>query len=193
MTHVLSTDLDAITDRYQRAGDRFADLLGAIEGATAWGAPSACDGWTVADVADHVIDTEADFLGRFEFAPVPELDGVTDRRARFAAVCAAMSQVLNDHDRAAATYDGMLGPTTFAETVDGFYTLDLVVHRWDIAGPTGLADHARLEADEMAAVRASLGSIDPEMLRMPGLFGPERDAAPDADEQERFLAWIGRG
>lgn len=187
------TDL-RIPDRYRRAADRFAELLGDVEGGAAgWDAPSACEGWTLGEVADHVVDTEIDFLGRFEFAPDPDLDVATTRPARFSAVRAAMSEVLDDPGRAATTYDGMLGPTTFAETVDGFYTLDLVVHRWDIAAPAGLSDHARLDADEMAAVRASLETIDPEMLRMPGLFGPELRPAADADAQDRFLAWIGRG
>ena len=175
-------------DRYERVSARFDQLVHAVP-ADRWDAMSPCDGWTARDVLHHVADTERDLLDRMGFDP-PAVDGL-DAVAAWTAVRGAVAAALRDPARAGHAYDGYFGPTTFATTVDDFYSFDLVVHRWDLARAVGLAEHEAIDADELVRIRAS-GEQFGEAARMPGIFGPELPAPADATEQERLLAWMGR-
>lgn len=55
---------------------------------------------------------------------------------------------LDDPDRAAEAFDGYFGRTTFAEAIDRFICLDLVIHAWDLARATGVDD--RLAPEEVS-------------------------------------------
>ena len=66
-----------------------------------------------------------------------------------------------------------------------------MVHSWDLATAVGLEDLRSIDPSEMVAVRASLAKVG-DMLRQPGLFGPEVRVADSADEQTKFLAYVGR-
>ena len=174
--------------RYAAAASRFTALLADVPHPT-WAAESPCDGWSAADVLQHVVSTETEFMGQRGVAV-----GSTDGLAPLAAwplVRAAMQAALDDATVGGGEFDGYFGPTTVAATIDRFYTLDLVIHRWDIATACGLAQHAVLHADEIESARASLVGLEAAM-RMPGLFGPEVAVADDADEQTKLLAYIGR-
>lgn len=102
-----------------------------------------------------------------------------------------MADALHDPARADHAYEGYFGPTTFAATVDDFYSFDLVVHRWDLARAVGLTEYEAMDADELARIRRS-GAVFGESARMPGVLGAELPAPADASEQERVLAWLGR-
>jgi hypothetical protein len=39
---------------------------------------------------------------------------------------------------------------------------------------------------------AAMGAMPDEVLRADGMFGPPIDVAADADDQTRFLAYVGR-
>ena len=47
----------------RRHADRFTAVVEAA-GDTQWSSPSPCEGWTAADVLDHVVDTQRDFLDK---------------------------------------------------------------------------------------------------------------------------------
>jgi uncharacterized protein (TIGR03086 family) len=64
---------------------------------------------------------------------------------------------------------------------------DHIAHAWDIAHAVGLP--LRLPADLVAG---SLAWARDNVVRAPGLFGPELAAPSDADEQTRWLAYLGR-
>ena len=85
----------------------------------------------------------------------------------------------------------MLGPTTFAVTIDQFYSLDLVVHAWDIARATGASEFLVIPGDEIVAATAAIAPLV-DLMRQPGGFGPEIDVADDVDPQTRLLAVLGR-
>lgn len=175
-------------DRYDHVSAQFDRLVHAVP-AERWEASSPCAGWTARDVLRHVADTERDLLDRMGFDP-PAVDGL-DPVAAWTAVRAAVAAALHDPARADHAYDGYFGPTTFATTVDDFYSFDLVVHRWDLARAVGLQEHEVIDADELARIRHS-GDVFGEAARAPGVFGPELPAPADATEQERVLAWMGR-
>ena len=175
-------------ERFDLVSTRFDHLVRAVP-ADRWEAPSPCAGWTARDVLRHVVETERDLLDRMGFAP-PAVDDA-DTIDAWSAVRSAMADALHDPARADHAYEGYFGPTTFAATVDDFYSFDLVVHRWDVAHAVGLAGHERIDDDELARLRAGAEGFG-DAMRMPGIFGPEVPAPVDASAQERFLAWIGR-
>jgi uncharacterized protein (TIGR03086 family) len=67
--------------------------------------------------------------------------------------------------------------------------MDLVVHRWDLARATGGDEHID-DADIARLTEAAAGFG--EMIRSPGVCGPELAVADDADDQTRLLAFLGR-
>ena len=85
----------------------------------------------------HLVDTSGMFLGFIgQDAPGgPSVDD--DPLGAFTAARDAIQAALDDPATAAQEYDGMFGRTTFAESVDGFLSADLVIHRWDLARATG--------------------------------------------------------
>jgi uncharacterized protein (TIGR03086 family) len=71
----------------------------------------------------------------------------------------------------------------------GFPIGDLLVHTWDLARAIGADD--RLLPEACAVVYANLEPID-ALIRAPGFFGPKLEPAPDADAQDKLLAFVGR-
>ena len=66
---------------------------------------------------------------------------------------------------------------------------DTVVHTWDLARATG-----QNETLDSAAVTIVFEGIRPadEAIRGDGGFGPKIEPEPDANEQTRFLNFLGR-
>ena len=173
-------------ERFRHHADRFEALLAAVP-AERWDEPSPCDGWSAGDVVRHVVDTEYDLLGRMGFDR-PAIDRL-DPVPAWHAVRSAMNDSLAE--KATHQYDAFFGPTTFGETVDQFFSFDLVLHRWDIARATGLVDHETIEPAEIERIRTDAAGFG-DAMRMPGIIGPELTAPSDATDQERLLAWLGR-
>jgi uncharacterized protein (TIGR03083 family) len=64
--------------------DAFGDLIGPLD-AAAWASPSRCEGWSVADVAAHVVGSIADVVsGQLEGLGSPEVTAreVAERKGR---------------------------------------------------------------------------------------------------------------
>lgn len=165
------------------AADRFSAT---VDATTDWSAPSPCAGWTAADVVDHVVDTERDYLTRMD-VPLPgRPTGSPD--AVWAAHLAAVRPLVTDELRA-REYDGFFGRTTMGATLDDFYGFDLVVHGWDLASsqgtPTTFTD-ADMDAMEQAFVGFGDHAYDD------GVFKQPVDVPEDADRQTRLLARMGR-
>ena len=175
-------------DRFRHHADRFDRLIASVP-ADRWDAASPCDDWTALDVVRHVVDTEADLLGRMGF-DAPSTGGL-DPLAAWPVVRSAMTDALDDPAKEAFAYDGHFGPTTFGATVDQFYSFDLVLHRWDIARAAGLAEHEDIEPHEIERIRTDAAGFG-QAMRMPGVIGPELPAPADATDQDRLLAWLGR-
>lgn len=173
--------------RYRDLAERFTSIVTTVPG-PGWDEPSPCAGWTARDVLSHVVDTELDFLRQFGLGP----DEIGDEPfERWISVRVAMQHALEDPETAETEYDGYFGPTTFAESVDGFYTPDLIVHGWDIARATGLADLEPMPADEVARLDERFRSMG-DTPRATGAFGPEVPVPDDASAQDRLLGFLGR-
>jgi uncharacterized protein (TIGR03086 family) len=180
--------MSEIADRYRRLSDDVATTIAAVP-ADRWGQPSPCPDWTAREVVAHLVDTQSMFLG-FVGRELPAWPSVEDDpAAAWDHVRSEIQAGLDDPDRAAATFDGITGPTTFEQSVDRFLNTDLVLHRWDLAQATG--QDITLDPADMAHARESMADLEPG-LRTPGAFGPELEPPDGADEQTAFLAWAGR-
>lgn len=171
---------ETVAARHRRLSGAFQSTVAAV---TDLDAPTPCEGWTIGDVINHVTTTQFDFLTERGVAvpPDPTLN----------AMRAAMQAALDDAAIAGATYDSYFGPTTIAETVEAFYCLDLVLHRWDIAVAAGLAEHAVISDEDIERCRALMAPMGGN-IRMPGIFGDEVDAGASPTPTDAFVAWAGR-
>jgi uncharacterized protein (TIGR03086 family) len=183
------------SDRYRVLSTRFTELVQVVP-VERWASPSPCTDWVAADVVEHVITTERDLLAGMPFAPTTDvtneatpINPTADRLGAWQQVNNNMQRALEKH--ASHAYDGYFGPTTFGETVDRFYNMDLVVHTWDVARAAGLPEFETIDPAEISRIRAAMDGLG-DNLRQPGLFGPEIEVATDADAQTKFLAFLGR-
>lgn len=168
---------------YLRAADHFTAT---VEGTSDWSAATPCEGWTAADVVGHVVDTERDFLSRFDVDLGDRPAGSPDRvwADHLAAVRAQVGE-----DLAAREFDGFFGRTTIGATLDDFYGFDLVVHGWDLGTSQGApTTFSEADMDAMDAAFAGFG----DHAYDEGVFKRPVDVAEGADRQTRILARMGR-
>jgi uncharacterized protein (TIGR03086 family) len=180
--------METTADRYQRLAAAFADTVDAVA-PTAWDNPSPCPGWSARDVLRHVVDSQNLFFGLVGKPPVvaPSVDD--DPSAAWRTTSGAVLADLRDPITASVEFDGFFGRTSFAQAVERFLCLDLVVHRWDLARAAGLDD--AIPADDVAMVMAGTEQMG-DAMRGPGAFGPALEAPEGADPQTRMLAFLGR-
>ena len=183
--------MTSIADRYSAAAARLTALIDAVP-ADAWTVQSPCEDWTAGQVVEHVVSTEAAFLRDRELAEALAEEATSDPLGTWPAVRDAVTAAMADPSKAGASYDGYFGPTTVEQTLDRFYTADLLVHRWDIATAVGLPDFATLDDDELAFLNEAIASYPAEVMRMPGLFGPELTAPAGANATTQLMAFLGR-
>ena len=128
-SHRLPRDDAGRHDLLPDAADRFTTV---VDATTDWSAPP-CEGWTAADVVDHVVDTERDYLSRMDVAMPDRPTGSPE-----AVWAAHLAAVRPGHRGAAgARVRRFFGRTTIGATLDHFYGFDLVVHGWDLGSAGG--------------------------------------------------------
>lgn len=167
-----------------------AELFGTVVAAGGdWSGASPCEGWTAADVLDHVISTERQFLGAHtDLGPEP----TGGPESRWQTHLAALHRTLTA-DLVATAYDGYFGPTTIGETLRDFYGFDLLVHRWDLG--VALGREVELTDGELARIEARIPEPgDPRyaMFYSEGICGPPVPVPPAASRQSATLAKLGR-
>ena len=180
--------MDVLT-LYGRAQDGFDAALAAVR-PDRWDGPSACDRWSIRDVAGHVTwaqrqlrawATGEDFDqpgGPGSPRPATVL-GDADPLAAWRQARAAAA--LTEETLARLTVIPGMGEVPLAVVVSLLIT-DTTVHSWDIGQPTL----------DPALVSASFEWSRRNIMRRPGFFGPELTPPDDADEQTRLLAFLGR-
>lgn len=173
-------------DRYHRSADRFGD---AVAGMQDWAAASPCEGWTAADVVNHVVGTQRDFLTAqgVDLGPAP--DGSADPAHAWRAHDERVRALLADPAVAGRTYDGFFGPTTVGATLATFYGFDLVAHRWDLGRAADREE--RFDDGELDLLERSVAGFG-EHLYAEGICRPALAPPADADRQTRVLALLGR-
>lgn len=180
----------------RRAGDFYESRLAAVT-SEQWSMPSICDGWTVKDLADHVVggnrfavgmlaglDTATAFegalAGGFDDDPVTAYRVSAHGQLDAFGTPGALDVVV--HHPA-----GDIGARQFL----GFRLGDLLLHGWDLARSTGGDD--TLDAELVAAVwdayQSGLSAADDR-----GAFGegPSGNVSGDASLSLRLLDLTGR-
>lgn len=175
-------------DRYRGLATAFAMKLAGV-GAGMWGDPTPCTDWSVRDLVGHVVAMHEVHLFQVDRRPVARPDVGQDPLGAFAAIRDQVQADLDDQGRAEEMYTGRFGRWTFAEGIDRAICTELVVHGWDLARATGQDE--RIDRAELQQVRAALMMVGDDVVR--GMVaGPEVEPGPDADEQARLLAYLGR-
>jgi uncharacterized protein (TIGR03086 family) len=177
-----------ISQRYARLADAFAAKIAAVPD-DRWSSPTPCENWTAREVVGHVVSSQGIFLGLVgrSIGNLPSVDD--DPLAAWDAARAVVQRDLEDPEKAATEFEGMLGKQTFEGAVDRFLCFDLVVHGWDLAHATGLDE--RIAPDDVAQVQAQAEAFG-DAMRNPQAFGAAVDPPPGADAQARLLAFLGR-
>jgi uncharacterized protein (TIGR03086 family) len=178
-----------ILERYERITGQFTDRVRAVP-AGAWNNPSPCDGWTARDVVGHLTEWIPGFFGAqgVDFPAVPSVQD--DPVAAWGTVQNTIANALADPALAAKPVDTPFSTQSLADTVDMIVTGDVFTHTWDLARATGQDE--TLDPDQLQRMIAAMGAMPEEVMRSDGMFGPAIDVPADADDQSRFLAYVGR-
>jgi uncharacterized protein (TIGR03086 family) len=181
--------MSEIAERYARITGQFTERVRSVP-ADAWDNPSPCEGWTARDVVGHLTEW---IPGVFrphgvEFGDVPSVED--DPVGAWESVQSAIARALDDPATAAKEVETPFSTQSFAETVDMIVTGDVFTHTWDLARATGQDD--TLDRDQLQRMLVGVGSMPEEALRADGMFGPRIDVPDDADDQTRFLGYVGR-
>jgi uncharacterized protein (TIGR03086 family) len=178
-----------LAERYQRVTDQFTER---VRGVTpdGWDSPSPCEGWTARDVVAHLTGWIPEFFGSFgvAFPPVPSVH--EDPLAAWTTVQATIASALADPELAAKEVETPFSTLTLASAVDMIVIGDVFTHTWDLARATGQSE--TLDPEQLQVMLAGIGAIPEEAMRGDGMFGPALEVADDADDQTRFLAYVGR-
>lgn len=183
-------------ESHRRAQEIVDSVLAAVPD-DGWDRRSACAEWSVRDVAGHVIwgqrqlrawATGADYADQRGAPGAPNPAPLTgdDPVATWRSARAEALAVLDEQSLARTTELPGVGVVPIAALLT-LLTTDLLAHSWDIAHAVGV--DLRLDA---ALIPVSFAWARKNALRRPGFFGPELTPPEGADEQTRFLAFLGR-
>ena len=178
-----------IADRYERVTARFSECARAVPDG-AWDHPSPCEGWRARDVVGHLTEWIPSFFGSqgVDFPPVPSVED--DPVGAWEVVRTTVGRAIADPAVAARPVSTPFSTQSLEETVDMIVTGDVFTHTWDLARATGQPD--TLDPDQLQRMIVGIAAIPEEALRADGMFGPRIDVPPDADDQTRFLGYVGR-
>ena len=178
-----------IAERYERVTAQFTERVRAVP-PNAWNNPSPCEGWRARDIVGHLTAWIPGFFGSqgVEFPAVPSVE--EDPVGAWETVQGTISRALADPTMVAKPIETPFATQSLAETVDMIVTGDVFTHTWDLARATGQSE--TLDPDQLSRMIASMGAIPEEALRADGMFGPQIDVPADADDQTRFLGYLGR-
>jgi len=176
-------------ERFERVTGRFTDRVRAVP-ADAWENRSPCEGWTARDVVGHLTQWVPAFFGAqgVAFPAVPSVED--DPVGAWETVQATIAKALADPTIARRPVETPFSTQSFAETVDMIVTGDVFTHTWDLARATGQDE--TLDPDQLQRMIVAMGTMPDEIMRAEGMFGPAIDVGDDADDQTRFLAYVGR-
>ena len=181
--------MNDVAERYERIAAQFTERVRAVP-PTAWNNPSPCEGWTARDIVGHLTEWIPAFFGSqgVEFPPIPSVED--DPVAAWETVQVTIAKALADPSTAAKQVSTPFSTQSLAATVDMIVTGDIFTHTWDLARATGQSE--TLDPDQLQRMIANMGAMPEEVLRSDGMFGPRIDVAADADDQTRFLGYVGR-
>ncbi|HEX2039412.1 MAG TPA: TIGR03086 family metal-binding protein [Acidimicrobiales bacterium] len=179
-----------------RARGEFDKRLRAVRN-DQWDDPTPCEGWTVRDLAQHVVGANRMAVKLLAGEPVeralPELVGDVlgdDPVAAFVQSAEAQEAAFRAPGALAATCHHPVGDIP-GEMLLGFRLTDLTLHAWDLARAVG-ADET-LDPELVQLLWERLEPMGPVLGTM-GMFGsgPSGELPEDAPVQHKLLDVSGR-
>ena len=174
-------ETDAQLEALRTALDQSADVLDAV-GPDDVSKPTACRDWTVAELADHLVNGTTNFARKLRGEDVNYSAAGTSHEGDWAAAQRdAATDLLTAWNEVGADSQAM-GPD--------WQSAELSVHTWDLADALG---HPTGELDPTPAERG-LAFMQANMSdEMRGdSFGPAQTAPDGADAYARIAAFAGR-
>lgn len=179
---------ESTPERYKRLAHLFGNTVRSLV-AESWEKPSPCEGWSARDVLDHVLASEADIAPKVGLSIERSVDVSRDPVGAWGEVRDAIQAILDDPEKAGLTYESFGRPTTFADTIDRFICVDLIVHRWDIGRAAG--ESIAWDAEDIAFGNTFLDAMG-QMFYDYGASKPALPVPDDASAQDKLLARAGR-
>lgn len=154
----------------------------------AWGDPTPCDGWSVRDLVEHVVEETC--WARSALVPGSGEDPRPgeDPTTRWHEAAAALSDALSTTDVLDREVDVSSGSATARDVLPEL-TVDHLVHAWDLARATD--GDTQLDPDLVDACAAWFDDHE-HAWRTAGEIGPGLDVPSDAGSQQVLLARFGR-
>lgn len=174
-----------IPERHERVAGHFT---GVADRVTDWDAPSPVPGWTARDVVMHLVMWIHDFLADGGVDLTRHIDG-DDPLGTWHAHSGELQALLESPAADRDFTHPQAGTASLKETLDRFYTVDVLMHTWDLAEAAGLP--SGLDPAECERLLDGMREIEP-MLRESGQFGAAVPVPDDADGVTRLMAFIGR-
>jgi len=180
------TDPTSLPGRHERAAGRFT---GVVDHVTDWDAPSPVPEWTARDVVMHLVGWIHDFLADGGVDLTRHIDG-DDPVGTWHVHAAEIQRILESPAAEDEFTHPASGTAPLGLTLDRLYTVDVLMHTWDLAEAAGLP--SGLDPQECEELLEGMRQIEP-MLRESGHFGKAAVPVPeDADGVIRLMAFIGR-
>jgi uncharacterized protein (TIGR03086 family) len=175
-------------ERYTRIANGFDARLAGVTG-DSWTAPTPCVEWTVRDLVGHVVSVHRQVIAGLDASAPPPPATDTDLVCAWRDATAGITAALADPPRASAPVSGRFAPMPLEDLIGRLLCSDTLVHTWDLARAT-----TQDEELDPAGVTYAFTMLLPadEAIRGPASFGPKIQPPPDADEQTRFLCFLGR-
>ena len=180
--------MSEVSERYARVAGGFGSRLAHVQ-AGSWSAPTPCTEWTVRDLVAHVVAVHRHVAAGLDASSPPPPATDPDLVGAWQAATDDVTAALADPARSGAPVSGRFAPMPLEEMIGRLLCSDTLVHTWDLARATGQDE--RVDAAAVAYAFAMLLPAD-EAIRGPGSFGPKLEPAAGADEQTRFLCFLGR-
>lgn len=177
---------DEVVDRYTNLADQFGARVEATPD-DAWDSPAPCEGWKARDVVTHVTDSQRNLTAALNGTEPAKQ--AADPKADWRETYAAFKDAINQPGALDKPVPGPFGEMPASMVIGRFLATDALVHTWDLARAVG--GDERIDATAVTQAFSGLKPMD-AMIRQPGVFGPKVEPAPDADEQEQFLNFLGR-
>ena len=153
-----------------------------------WDAGAPCEDWKARDVVAHVAGNLNRVSAGLQGQQPREIGADEDIVSAWNTAKEGFQMALPTADLTQSV-PGPFGPMPAEQLIGRIIATDVLVHTWDLARATG-GD----ETLDQEAVAGSYSGLKPmsEMLRRPGVMGPEVTAPEGADLQTQFLSFTGR-
>jgi uncharacterized protein (TIGR03086 family) len=188
-------------DRRSTLLDSYENAAAIVSGITAeqLGQPTPCTEYDVAGLIDHLVEAgqRAAALGRGQAPPAgdesPHVE-LFDAPGQIRHAGEEAAQAWADNSRLSSTFTMPWGEEYTGAALVDMYLAELAGHAWDLARATAQLNRLdpTLAVPALNGARAMIKPAYRNMVRPGSPFGTEVQPPPEADDWERFVAFMGR-